>query len=106
MILKMTAYMYLLHEIPHAPGESGPWTKIGMPQNPPEWRLGANLKRGNSRELKLAAVYSFESVQQAREAEKRVHIHFQQFKHQREWFQIGWEQVAEWCSQTGFKRRD
>ena len=64
------AYVYLLEEISHCTGESGPWTKIGYSKNPPEWRLDANLKRGNPRELRLAAVYEFESERAARDAER------------------------------------
>jgi len=30
----MAAYMYLLEEIPHCSGESGPWTKIGYSGKP------------------------------------------------------------------------
>lgn len=99
------AYMYLLEEIPHCPDESGPWIKIGYSRNPPEWRLGANLKRGNPRELKLAVVYEFESEQAAREAEKRTHEQFRQFAHQKEWFLLRPQQVADWCSRSGFKIR-
>lgn len=99
------AYMYLLEEISHCPGESGPWTKIGYSKNPPEWRLGANLKRGNPRELKLAAVYEFESERAARDAETAAHNQFRSSEHQKEWFQIHWQQVADWCSNSGFKIR-
>jgi hypothetical protein len=101
----MAAYMYLLEEIPYIPGESSIWTKIGYSKNPPEWRLEANLKRGNPRALKLAIVYEFESVPDAREAEKRAHEQFRQFAHQKEWFQLQWQQVADWCSNSGFKIR-
>ena len=56
------AYVYLLEEVPYCVGESGPWTKIGCSKNPPEWRLAANLKRGNPRDLRLAAVYEFDTA--------------------------------------------
>jgi hypothetical protein len=102
----MAAYVYLLQEIPHCPGESGPWTKIGYSKNPPEWRLEANLKRGNPRDLKLARIYEFESVRAAREAERSAHNQFRQVEHQKEWFQLRWQRVANWCSKTGFKVRD
>lgn len=102
----MPAYVYLLEEVPDCPGESGPWTKIGYSQNPPEWRVKANLKRGNPRELRLSAVYEFESGPIAREAERITHAQFREFLHQKEWFRIGWQQVADWCSEAGFKISD
>jgi hypothetical protein len=97
----MVAFVYLLEEIPYCPGESGPWTKIGFSRNPPEWRLNANLKRGNPRDLRVAAVYEFESEEDAYEAEQRAHKQFSQFAHQKEWFRVPWQQVAEWFSASG-----
>src|SRR5258708_23652421 len=93
----MAAFVYLIEEVPHA-GESGPWTKIGYSKNPPEWRMNANLKRGNPRVLRLAAVCEFESEQAAHDGEKRAHRQFQQFAHQKEWFRVSWQQVADWLS--------
>jgi T5orf172 domain-containing protein len=102
----MVAYVYLLEEIPYSPGESGPWTKIGCSRNPPEWRLGANLKRGNPRDLLLAAVYEFETEEAAYEGEARAHTQFQQFAHQKEWFKVSWAQVADWAeTSVGWRRR-
>lgn len=103
----MPAYLYLLEEVPYRPGESGPWTKIGYSINPPEWRLYANLRMGNPRELRVAKAFEFESVESACEAERKAHSQFQQFlgQNQKEWFQIGWQQVADWCAESGFKIR-
>lgn len=39
----MTSFVYVLEEIPFAPGRSGPWIRIEYSKNPPEWRLDANL---------------------------------------------------------------
>jgi len=100
----MAAYMYLIEEVPHRRGE-GPWTKIGYSGNPPEWRMNANLKRGNPRVLRLARVYEFESVQAARDAERKAQDHFSQYKYEKEWFQLAWKRVAGWCSKSGFKVR-
>lgn len=102
----MVAYVYLLEEVAYCPGESGPWTKIGCSQNPPEWRVGANLTRGNPRDLNLAAVYQFESKAEARAAEGLAQEHFDEFAHQKEWFNIAWQRVAEWCESTmGWRKR-
>ena len=102
----MVAFIYLLEEVPHSETETVPWTKIGMSQNEPEWRLNANLKRGNPRYLKFGAVYEFESVAVARAAEKQAHLHFHHVKHQKEWFAVKWQEVAEWgeTTQTWKKR--
>lgn len=102
----MPAFMYLLEEKAHIVGEGGPWTKIGFSMNPPEWRLNSNLKRGNPRDLLLAAVYEFSSTKEAREAEGVTHVHFNEFAHQKEWFQVSWHTVAEWCDDVmGWRRR-
>ena len=92
----MAGYVYLVEEVPHCSGESGPWTKIGCSKNPPEWRIGANLTRGNPRKLNLAVVYQFEPESDAYAAEAKAHARFRQFSHQKEWFQVSWQQVAEW----------
>jgi len=96
----MVAYVYLLEEVPHSGSDSGPWTKIGCSKNPPEWRIGANLKRGNPRNLHLAAVYQFEAERDAFDAEGRAHQHFQQFAHQKEWFQIRASEVSAWAEKA------
>lgn len=101
----MPAYVYLLEEVPLCPGESGPWTKIGYSKNPPEWRLGANLKRGNPRELRLAMVYEFKTERDARNAERAAHDQFRKFAHQKEWFKLGWKQVHAWCTRSGYRTR-
>jgi hypothetical protein len=98
------AYVYLVEEIPHCDGESGPWTKIGFSVNDPEWRLGQNLKRGNPRDLHLAAVYEFGTPQEMRAAEKRAHTQFQGVAHQKEWFRISWQEVATWADAQGWRR--
>ena len=90
----MPAYVYLIEEQPH-PGEtSGPWTKIGYSQNPPEWRMNANLKRGNPRNIRVAAAFEYETNQEARAAERAAHRQFGDYKHQKEWFHVAWSEIA------------
>ncbi len=102
----MVAFVYLLEEVPHSDAEDVPWTKVGMSRNPPEWRLGANLKRGNPRHLTLGAVYEFETEQDALKAEGLAHERFKQFAHQKEWFSVHWKEIAEWCeSCVGWQQR-
>lgn len=102
----MVAFVYLLEEVPHSDAEKVPWTKIGMTRNPPEWRLGANLKRGNPRHLTLGAVYQFKTEQEAREAERLTHKNFERSAHQKEWFSIHWKEIANWCeSDMRWQRR-
>jgi T5orf172 domain len=102
----MAGYVYLLEEVAHGDGDSGPWTKIGCSRNPPEWRIGANLTRGNPRDLHLAAVYEFDTEDAAYAAEKAAHEHFHEARHQKEWFRIRASDVAEWVdSAMGWRRR-
>jgi hypothetical protein len=101
----MVAYVYLLEELPNQSGESGPWTKIGYSQNPPEWRVNANLKRGNPRTLRLSAVFEFDSEGDAFNAEQTAHAQFRQLAHEREWFKVSWEDVAIWLRSQGFRER-
>jgi hypothetical protein len=101
----MPAFVYLLEEVPHKDGESGPWTKIGFSGNPPEWRIGANLTRGNPRHLTLGAVFEFETVREARDAERQAHEQFASVSHQKEWFAVHWQEIARWCDAPGWKRR-
>ena len=96
----MAAFVYVLEEIPYSTGDSGPWTKIGCSRNPPEWRIGANLTRGNPRKLRLAAVYEFDTEEAAYKAEASAHNHFRQFLHQKEWFRVTGNQVADWAENT------
>lgn len=101
----MAAYVYLIEEEAH-PGEtSGPWTKIGYSQNPPEWRMDANLKRGNPRNIRVAIAFEYETGDAARAAEKSAHDHFDHLKHQKEWFRVSWSDVAAWMDGSGAKRR-
>jgi hypothetical protein len=102
----MVAYVYLLEEVPYCEGESGPWTKIGYSKNPPEWRLNANLKRGNPRDLRFAAVFEFKSEKLAHDAEKSAHHHFSQLAHQKEWFRVSSKDVADWFIELGSKKRE
>jgi hypothetical protein len=99
----MVAYVYLLEEIQHQPGESGPRTKIGYSQNPPEWRLNANLKRGNPRTLRIASVFEFDDERAALDAEQATHEQFRGFAHEREWFKVPWQEVATWLRGRGAK---
>ncbi|CAN5862573.1 hypothetical protein BH24DEI2_BH24DEI2_26920 [soil metagenome] len=101
----MAAYVYLIEEQPH-PGEtSGPWTKIGYSQNPPEWRMNANLKRGNPRNIHVAAAFEYGTNQEARAAERAAHQQFGDYKHQKEWFNLAWSEIASWMEGSGAKLR-
>lgn len=98
-------FVYLIEEEPY-PGEaSGPWTKIGYSQNPPEWRMDANLKRGNPRRIHVAVAFEYDTDESARAAERSAHQHFAESKHQKEWFRVAWHDVASWLDGTGARRR-
>lgn len=99
------AYVYLITEDPHENEVCGPWTKIGYSQNPPEWRMDANLKRGNPRNIRIAAAFEYPTNQAARVAEKLAHAHFDDVKHQKEWFNVAWQSVAAWLEGTGARLR-
>ena len=101
----MPAFVYLIEEEPHPGESSGPWTKIGYSKNPPEWRLEANLKRGNPRNLNIAIAYQYRSETAARAVEKAAHAAFSEFAHQKEWFRVPWKEVAGWFDKTGTKPR-
>ena len=97
----MAAFVYLIEEEPHPGESSGPWTKIGYSKNPPEWRLEANLKRGNPRNLRVAKSYQYSSEAAAQAAEKSAHEAFSEFGHQKEWFSVNWKKVARWLERAG-----
>ena len=99
----MGAYVYLIEEVPHRGEKTGPWTKIGYSKNPPEWRLNANLTRGNPRNLRIAYKFEFNSEQAARTAEKKAHQEFRAYLHQKEWFRIPPKKVRDWFQQSGQK---
>ena len=99
------AFVYLIAEEPLSNEDSGPWTKIGYSKNPPEWRLDANLKRGNPRNLYVAAAYEYDSVEDAYAAEQLAHEAFAELSHQKEWFQVAWQDVAQWFERSGAKAR-
>jgi hypothetical protein len=101
----MACYVYILEEQPLDGDASGPWTKIGVSKNPPEWRVDANLKRGNPRTLRVAEVFEYDTEQAAYTAESAAHQASQMFRHQKEWFRIQWQKVVEWLEQTGARRR-
>jgi T5orf172 domain len=101
----MAAYVYLIEEESLDGEVSGPWTKIGFSQNPPEWRMDANLKRGNPRNIRVAAAFEFGSNQSARVAEKNAHNQFSDRKHQKEWFRVSWVEIAAWMETSGAKLR-
>ena len=98
----MAAYVYVIEEKPHPEEKTGPWIKIGYTKNPPEWRLNANLKRGNPRDLRL---YSFEfaSEQSAQTAEQAAHKAFHAHRHRKEWFRIPSKRVRDWLGRKGGK---
>lgn len=94
----MTGFVYLIEEIAHPDGDSGPWTKIGVSKNDPTWRLNANLKRGNPRTLRVAATFLFPSEAEAYQAESEAHTHFKASFHQKEWFRLRWQEAAAWLA--------
>jgi|SRR5580692_9743398 T5orf172 domain len=100
----MPAYVYLLEEVPFAPNEASQLTKIGCSGNPPEWRVGANLTRGNPRHLRLPVIYQFETEKAAYEAEDQAHRHFHEFYERKEWFRRSWQEVAAWCDAQGWAK--
>ena len=71
----MAAFVYLITEEPFE-GETS-----GYSQNPPEWRMDANLKRGNPRNIYVAAAFEFVTNVEARAAEAAAHEYFQAAKH-------------------------
>jgi hypothetical protein len=71
----------------------------------PQWRMNANLKRGNPRNIRIAAAFVFDTLPEALAAEKRAHQHFAQYRHQKEWFSIAWQVVAEWFIGFGARHR-
>ena len=101
----MPAYVYLIEEVPHEGESSGPWTKIGYSQNPPEWRMDANLKRGNPRRIRIAAAFEFSSNEEAYATEQKAHEQFSAHKCEKEWFRMSWTEIAEWMEGTGAKQR-
>ena len=101
----MPAYVYLIEELSIRGESSGPWTKIGYSQNPPEWRMDANLKRGNPRDIRVAAAFEYSTTGEARTAEQDAHTAFSHCMHQKEWFRVSWEEVSTWLQQHGGKLR-
>ena len=100
------AYVYLIVEEPFAGETVKDWVKIGYSQNPPEWRMGANLTRGNPRTIRVAAAFIYETNDEAGDAEKSAHREFKKYLHQKEWFQIHWKEVERWFILQGAKLRD
>lgn len=99
------AYVYLIIEEPFEGETLKDWVKIGYSQNPPEWRMDANLKRGNPRSIKVAAAFEYPSNEDAKNAEKAAHKEFKEHLHQKEWFQLHWKQVEKWFISKGAKFR-
>lgn len=98
-------HVYLIAEEPHPRETSGPWTKIGFTKNPPEWRLGADLKRGNSRILSVAAAFKYETEAEALAAERLAHQQFASTGVGKEWFRVAWQDIAQWLAGTGAAAR-
>lgn len=99
------AYVYLIIEEPHPNEQESQWVKIGYTKNPPEWRLYANLMRGNSRTLSIAIAFEYESESAARGAERAAHVEFAKQHHQKEWFNVDWRTVKRWFELQGAKPR-
>jgi len=97
----MPAYVYLIEEDPIDNETSGPWTKIGYSQNPPEWRMDTNLKRGNPRNIRVAAAFEYSTTDEARSAEQNAHKAFAHCAHQKEWFRVPWQEVSAWLERSG-----
>ena len=101
----MPAFVYLIEEEPYPGDTSGPWTKIGYSRNPPEWRMQANLTRGNPRNIRVAAAFEYETNDQAQAGERAAHREFGDRKGQKEWFRVAWQEVAAWMDESGARRR-
>lgn len=101
----MPAYVYLIEEVPIEGESTGPWTKIGYSQNPREWRMDANLKRGNPRDIRVAAAFEYLTNGEAWAAEQAAHKAFAHCVRQKEWFRVSWPEVAAWLECRGGRRR-
>lgn len=101
----MPGHVYLIFEEPFKDENSGPWTKIGYSKNPPEWRMNANLKRGNPRVLIVFEVFVYGTQIEARKWEKAAHKHFQDFHIEKEWFNLGPKEIADWFVSNGATKR-
>lgn len=101
----MAAYVYLIEEVPVDGETTGPWTKIGYSQNPPEWRMDANLKRGNPRDIRVARAFEYATNDEARAAEQAAHKRFSEFAREKEWYRVSWREVAEWLEGQGARPR-
>lgn len=101
----MPGNVYLITEEAFENETSGPWTKIGYSKNPPEWRMNANLKRGNPRTLIVYDVFVYETQTEARKWEKRAHEHFKQHKHEKEWFNLSPVEISTWFTSNGAIKR-
>ena len=101
----MSYYVYLITEVPFPDEDTGNWVKIGYSKNPPEWRMNANLKRGNPRDLIIASAFEFRSERKARDAEKKAHDRFEKYYLQKEWFNVRWQTVDRWLRNQGAVKR-
>lgn len=102
------AYVYIISETPYEGETSGPWTKIGYSKNPPQWRMNANLKRGNPRSIQVAAAFEYPTQSEARTAEREAHEHFAESAGQngKEWFNVSADQVERWFLGHGVQKVD
>ena len=101
----MPYYVYLITEKPFPDEVVRNWVKIGYSENPPEWRMNANLKRGNPRALLVASAFEYRSKRDALAAEKAAHIRFEKHSHEKEWFNIRWQTVDRWFRDQGATKR-
>ncbi|MGA9109155.1 MAG: GIY-YIG nuclease family protein [Smithella sp.] len=99
------AFVYLIIEEPVEGEVVKDWVKIGYTQNPPEWRMGANLNPGNPRTIRVVAAFEYETNDAAWDAEKSAHEEFRKYLHQKEWFKIHWKTVNDWFLSQGAKHR-
>ncbi len=96
------AFVYLITEKPFEGESSNQYVKIGYSKNPPEWRMNANLKRGNPREIFIHSQFTFETMKDALQAETLGHTHFKKAALGKEWFKVNPEIVKEWYLDQGF----
>lgn len=95
------AFVYLITEDPFEDEHPNQYVKIGYSKSPPEWRMNANLKRGNPRKIRVYSQFKFEKMKDARQAEKAGHIQFKSSVLGKEWFKVNPEIVREWYINQG-----
>ncbi len=67
--------------------------------------MGANLKFGNPRNIRVAEAFEFETQTEARSMERQAHLHFNYKCHQKEWFNLSAKEISVWFKSNGAKMR-